>query len=180
MKSKILFPLLIVSLVVVTACIFAAVFVKPSEPQNVTEDEIPVSTVTFSHFEMYVPEDNTEDLVEHEPENEPKLLGEFVLTAYCPCGKCCGKWAENRVVDGDGKAVVVGSTGKRLFEGKSIAVDPKVIPYGTTVLIGGKAYTADDCGGAIKGNRIDVFFESHDAALDFGRQTMLVYQEVNQ
>ena len=100
---------------------------------------------------------------------KPVSLGEFKLTAYCSCYKCCGKWAYNRP---DG--IVYGAIGEELKEGYSIAVDPEVIPYKTEVIINGRAYKAQDCGGAIKGNRIDVYFEDHDEALEFGVQ----YSEV--
>lgn len=50
-------------------------------------------------------------------------LGEFRLTAYCPCMKCCGK------TDG------ITSTGTTAAEGRTIAVDPRVIPYGSAVTI---------------------------------------------
>lgn len=52
------------------------------------------------------------------------------------------------------------STGVTAVEGKTIAVDPTVIPYGSTILINGNEYIAEDCGGAIKGNKIDVFVEN--------------------
>ena len=97
-------------------------------------------------------------------------LGEFKLTAYCPCMNCCGK------TDG------ITSTGTLDAEGRTIAVDPRVIPYGSTVTIyfadgTSHTYTAEDCGGAIKENRIDVFFSSHDAARAFGVQSAMVYVE---
>ncbi len=99
-------------------------------------------------------------------------MGEFKLTAYCPCMKCCGK------TDG------ITATGTLAAEGRTIAVDPRVIPYGSTVTIyfaGGTShtYTAEDCGGAIKENRIDVFFDDHQAAREFGVQTAYVYMEEN-
>ena len=99
---------------------------------------------------------------------EPR--GEFKLTAYCPCMKCCGK------TDG------ITSTGTLAAEGRTIAVDPRVIPYGSSVTIyfadgTSHTYTAEDCGGAIKENRIDVFFSSHDAARAFGVQSAMVYVE---
>ena len=97
-------------------------------------------------------------------------LGEFKLTAYCPCVKCCGK------TDG------ITATGTLAEEGRTIAVDPRVIPYGSTVTIyfadgTSHTYTAEDCGGAIKETRIDVFFDSHEAARAFGVQSAMVYVE---
>ena len=97
-------------------------------------------------------------------------LGEFTLTAYCPCMKCCGK------TDG------ITATGTTAAEGRTIAVDPRVIPYGSAVTLyfadgTSHTYTAEDCGGAIKGNRIDVFFDSHGAARAFGVQSAMVYVE---
>lgn len=41
----------------------------------------------------------------------------------------------------------------------TIAVDPTIIPYGTKVHINGTVYTAEDCGGAVKGNVIDIYVE---------------------
>lgn len=101
---------------------------------------------------------------------KPASLGEFKLTAYCPCEICCGKWANNRP---DG--IVYGAIGEELKEGYSIAVDPNVIPYRAEVIISGKTYKAQDCGGAIKGNRIDVYMENHNDALEFGVQYAEVF-----
>jgi len=57
-----------------------------------------------------------------------------------------------------------------------VAVDPGVIPLGTRLFIPGYGYAiADDVGGAIKGNTIDIAFDSHSEALQFGRQRITVY-----
>lgn len=109
------------------------------------------------------------------PEIKKESLGEFKLTAYCSCEKCCGKWALNRPKDDNGKDIVYGSNGTVLIAGTSIAVDPSVIPYGSKVEINGHTYTAHDTGGAIKGNRIDVYFDSHQDALNFGVQYAEVF-----
>lgn len=90
-------------------------------------------------------------------------LGEYKITAYCPCAKCCGK--------NDG----ITSTGVLARQGRTIAVDPQKIAYGDRVIINGHTYTAEDCGGAIKGNRIDVYFDSHEDALEFGVQYAEVF-----
>lgn len=107
-------------------------------------------------------------------ENEQVSLGTFKLTAYCSCEKCCGKYAKNRPVDEYGNPIVYGSSGNVLEAGVSIAVDTKMIPYETKVVINGHEYIAHDTGGAIKGNKIDIYFDNHQAALDFGVQ----YEEV--
>ena len=93
---------------------------------------------------------------------------------YC-CDKCCNQYATNRPVDENGNEIVYGSIGRVLTQGKSIAVDPNVIPYDTKVVINGNEYIAHDTGGAIKGNRIDVYFENHQDALDFGVQQSEVF-----
>lgn len=58
--------------------------------------------------------------------------------------------------------------------GRTIAVDPTVIPYGSEVIINGHTYIAEDCGGAIKGNRVDILFATHEEALTWGRRTVEV------
>ena len=80
----------------------------------------------------------------------------FKVTAYCPCIKCCGK------EDG------ITATGTVATAGRTIAVDPTVIPYGSKVVLNGTTYVAEDCGGAIKGNKIDMFFNTHQEALQWG------------
>lgn len=88
---------------------------------------------------------------------EPTDLGEFKVTAYCTCSKCCGEWADG-----------ITYTGTQATAGRTVAVDPKVIPLGSKVYIDGAEYIAEDIGGAIKGKRIDVLLPSHEAALQFG------------
>jgi 3D (Asp-Asp-Asp) domain-containing protein len=119
--------------------------------------------------------DEKEAVQEPIPEQPKRIsLGEFKLTAYCSCVKCCGFWAYSRPLDENGNDIVIGASGERLQQGVSIAVDPAVIPYDTTVYINGVAYIARDCGGAIKDNRIDVYFDNHQDALDFGVQYAIV------
>lgn len=101
--------------------------------------------------------------------NEWETLGKFKITAYCSCKKCCGAWAENRP-----NGVVYTASGEKAEAGKTIAVDTSVIPFGTEVKIGDVIYTAQDTGSAVKGNVIDVYYDSHEEALNHGAK----YQEV--
>lgn len=122
-------------------------------------------------------EEPTEEMNEVHFEKVHESIGEFRLTAYCSCEKCCGKWAKNRPKDENGNAIVLGATGEVLKAGRSIAVDPEVIPYGSEVIINGHIYKAQDCGGAINGNSIDVYFDDHQAAVEFGVQYAEVFVE---
>lgn len=118
------------------------------------------------------PPERIVEVITAPPIVEPALtsLGEFKLTAYCSCSKCCDEYALNRPIDENGNEIVIGASGEVLTAGYSIAVDPRVIPYGTVVIINGKEYEAQDCGGAIKNKRIDVYFNDHKEALEFGVQ----------
>lgn len=93
-----------------------------------------------------------------------EYIGECVITAYCPCGECCGRWAD-------------GVTASGLPAGPGIvAVDPEVIPLGSTVIIDGQQYLAADTG--VTGQAVDLCMESHAAALAFGRSRQSVWIEV--
>ena len=74
-----------------------------------------------------------------------RALGQFTITFYWPGEDIYGRLT---------------STGVIAEEGRTIAVDPSIIPYGSIVLINGNEYIAQDCGGAIKGNKIDIFVNS--------------------
>lgn len=94
----------------------------------------------------------------------------YVLTGYCTCAKCCGNFSPE--VTGREAHTATGTTPTA---GRTIAVDPSVIPYGSVVHIDGLGdYIAEDCGGAVRGNHIDVYFDSHQDALAFGRQRRYV------
>lgn len=106
-----------------------------------------------------------EKIIEVEKEEE-KSLGykqiDVVATAYCPCEECS---------EGYGTMTATGVTAT---EGRTIAVDPEIIPYGTNVLIDDKLYVAEDCGGLIKGNKIDIYFDDHSKVEKFGKQNLTI------
>ena len=68
------------------------------------------------------------------------------------------------------------STGVKPIVGRTIAVDPKVIPYGTKVYIPelDKVFIAEDCGSAIKGNRIDIYMDSFDECMKWGYKNITI------
>ena len=146
----------------------AVVFVECSYFENETE------IVTIKAEKL--PTKANREIVVGEIVKEPELisLGEFKVTAYCSCEKCCGRWAKNRP-----NGIVYGASGEQLIPNVSIATDPSVIPYGTTVVINGNEYVSHDCGGAIKENRIDIYMESHEQALEWGVKYLEVFMEGN-
>src|SRR5262245_30537978 len=95
-----------------------------------------------------------------------KILME--VTAYCPCRKCCGKNARG-----------ITASGLRVTHngGLFVAAD-SYLPFHTKLLIpgygDGEAVPVLDRGGAIKGNRLDVFFPTHQEALEWGRRMIEV------
>lgn len=145
------------------------------EPLKQAETDCPIKNMPEPQTEQKTALETVVERLEGEPKRSSVYLGEFELTAYCSCYKCCGEYALNRPIDENGNEIVLGSIGQRLYQGVSIAVDPNVIPYGSKVLINGKEYIAHDCGGAIKQNRIDVYFNNHSDARVFGRQWHDVY-----
>lgn len=68
------------------------------------------------------------------------------------------------------------ASGTRVTEGRTIAVDPNVIPIGWWVYIEGLGFRrAEDTGGAIKGNKLDVYYDSLSHARNFGRKSRTIY-----
>lgn len=96
---------------------------------------------------------------------QPRLrsLGVFKTTGYCPCRSCSKNWGRNT------------STGAIAKANHTIAVDPRVIPYGSRVMINGIIYTAEDCGGSVRGNHIDIFFDTHGESRNQGVQYAEVF-----
>ena len=87
-------------------------------------------------------------------------------TAYCPCTKCCGSNAKGITASGMKAQLGV------------VAVDKRVIPLGTKLFVEGYGYCiAADTGGAIKGNKIDLCYNTHYSALNsgFGHTPVKVY-----
>jgi 3D (Asp-Asp-Asp) domain-containing protein len=147
-------------LVAVLTTIFSIIFFFPG---------LNINTFSFLFGE------HKESIVKQQPQNEsePIVVTElkevrneiewyhFVATAYSK--NDAGQGTDNLT-----------ATGKVAHEG-IIAVDPEVVPYGTAIEIKDMGYfVAEDCGGKIKGNRIDIYFDSKEEAESFGRQDVWI------
>lgn len=85
----------------------------------------------------------------------------YKITAYCPCSKCCGK--------STGRT----ASGTTATAGRTVAASSK-FAFGTKLNIGGHIYTVEDRGGAVTGNKIDIFVNTHSEALQWGVRYMTV------
>lgn len=104
-----------------------------------------------------------EQVAESVAEPTSASLGVFRTTAYCPCYQCSEGWGRKT------------STGATARANHTIAVDPRVIPYGTKVLINGVVYTAEDRGGGVKGHHIDIFYDTHSQTRQHGSRSAEVF-----
>lgn len=156
---------LLVVLVCIASCLLIAC-INDAHAKTSTQEVVRTSRIdSMIHMAYEYVEDDEVD--QASPGVQPEYI-EFIATAYCSCPVCCGEWAYNRP-----NGIVYGAAGRELIEGYSIAVDPTVIPYDSVVRsTDGTEYRADDCGGAIKGNHIDIYFADHQKALEWGKQTI--------
>ena len=79
----------------------------------------------------------------------------FKVTAYCSCAKCCGKTTGRT------------ASGTKATAGHTVAASGQ-FSFGTKLMINGQEYTVEDRGGAIQGNRIDIYMNSHVDAVAWG------------
>jgi len=89
------------------------------------------------------------------------------VTAYCPCSKCCGEYSDGQTANGH-----------KIRRGDTFVAADGRYAFGTQMLIPGynSSHPVEvlDRGGAIRGNRLDVFFHTHQEALNWGVQYLQV------
>jgi 3D (Asp-Asp-Asp) domain-containing protein len=138
-------------------CVFALLFVLPFTT------EISYSQINNFKSNLNIPEPiYSEQLNKNENRNNKNEIMEMIATAYTQS-------VEEGTSDGITKSGVPVERG-------IVAVDPRVIPLGTKLYIEGYGdAVALDIGGAIKGNRIDLFMESKKDAFEWGRRKVNVY-----
>lgn len=108
------------------------------------------------------------------PKTEPESIGDFIITAYCSCPVCCGEWSSDNPITASGAAAE---------EGITVAADWDTLPAGTEIEIEGLGtYIVQDKPAEwivekYDGKIIDIYFEDHKDALNFGKQEMKVYEK---
>ena len=138
-------------------------YVNPESTPHI-EEYVEVESLTAEPVTYQTPE-YTEEI--SNTEFEYLIADDFKLTHYCHCAKCCGRTGQPT------------ASGRMPELGVTVGVDPNLIKLGSYLRIelpdgngGYKVYRkkarADDTGGAIKGNKIDVFVGGHQEALNLG------------
>lgn len=145
---------------------------EPAEPTVQTIDGILPGDDTPATTRCYMTEEEVEqaenEMIEAALLARATRIDNVTVTHYDCCVECCGK--------DDG----ITASGVRATPGVTVAVDPSVIPLGADVLVDYgdgdiKYYRADDVGGAVKGNHIDLCVSSHQEAVELGRKTAAVW-----
>lgn len=141
---------------------------EPAEPTVQTLDENLPGDDTPATERCYLTEGelaNENELIEAALLNRSHKLKDVTITFYC-----CEQYPH---ICGTGNGIT--ASGRRVTPYVSCAVDPDVIPLGSTVMLehnGEMVYLrADDTGGSIKGNRLDIAVKGHQEALSLGVKT---------
>lgn len=143
------------------------------EPAPIAVQEAPVEAIV----EVMTVEPLTPDMPEWDTATRwfdgrpirPSKVVVMKVTGYSPDNRSCGEFA-------DGQTATLHSVWTNAM--RLVAADPEVLPYGSMITVPG--YAADqvvpvlDCGGAIKGARLDLLFPTHERALAWGVRTIRV------
>ena len=153
----------LVAAIVVLAFSLLAVYADGAEVEPMTSAAAPVV-----HTVGEPPESNENERIEAALLARAHVIEDCEVSHYDCCEACCCK--------DDG----ITASGARATPGVTVAVDPDVIPLGSDVLVDygdGEIcyYRADDVGGAVRGNHIDLCVETHELADQLGMRTATVY-----
>jgi len=121
------------------------------------DEAIEVANIRYSQKQLM--EEYVEDMKPKVYKANSNGSSTYVLTAYCPCAYCCG--TANKPT----------ASGVMPTANHTLSADTSIFPLGTKLSINGMIYTVEDTGSAIHGNKFDVYFNTHQEALNFGRQT---------
>lgn len=87
-----------------------------------------------------------------------KYVGQFSISHYCSCPICTGTAKGSKT-----------ATGHIPREGRTVAVDKHIIPLHSVIYVEGLgSFVAEDVGGAVKGNHLDIYIDDHQRALNLG------------
>lgn len=117
------------------------------------------TTARLSALDAAVTEPDNSEPNSHQPDRCQTVP--MRVTAYCPCPKCCGRFSDG-----------ITACAHKIKPGDTFVAADRMYPFGTEMIIPGynnaRPVKVLDRGDAISGNRLDVFFPSHQQALNWG------------
>lgn len=144
-----------------------------SPKASAVEKEVEILTSTVEPTLTPSPCPTPEPTPTPDPKPVKTLLGEYRITAFCSCEICCGEWANNRP-----NGIVYGASGNELIPGVACASS---LPFGTVLEVEGVGqFIVEDRMAQwviekYDGEVVDIYFNDHDAACEFGLQYHNVY-----
>ena len=149
-------------------------FTATSTSVGESQDAIAASISTIKEFneaqkDIFIPAPEPDIVVVEgkKPDRALVSFGEYRISAYCPCEKCCLK--------SDG----ITASGTQATAGRTAAMNG--VPFGTKIVIDGHEYTIEDRGGGLGSKIIDIYFNTHEEALNSGLWVMReVFQVVEE
>ena len=149
-------------------------FTVTSTSADESQDAIAAPISTIKEFndaqkDIFIPAPEPDIVIveEKKPDRVLVSLGEYRISAYCPCEKCCLK--------SDG----ITASGTQATAGRTAAMNG--VPFGTKIVIDGHEYTIEDRGGGLGSKIIDIYFDTHEEALNSGLWVMReVFQVVEE
>lgn len=98
----------------------------------------------------------------------PKIIdmGTFKLTAYCPCEECSEGWGRKTY------------SGKLATANHTVAADLSVMNIGDKITINGEEFVVEDKGGGVKGDHLDIYFDTHEEVEAFNNGKGIAYGNV--
>ena len=176
MRNKILKIIFILVIIFIIDCIF----IKPSyltAPFEITKEQHKVTNAKF-YATVYYPGRAEEVAKKYSAEKREKEEQQrkitnrsgvkrdewikFTATGYCSCSSCCGI------------STGITASGAKAQANHTVAM-PKAYPFGTKIEIKNLGeFVVEDRGGAINGNKLDIYFNTHQEALNWGRRTVFV------
>lgn len=116
---------------------------------------------TKTELEQSRPNDTANNPLDNFEQSGKWQTVQMRVTAYCSCPKCCGKYSEGKT-----------ACGHKIRPGDAFVAADRKYPFGTEMVIAGyqngQPVKVLDRGGVIRGNRLDVYFQSHEEALEWG------------
>lgn len=140
-------------------------FTVTSTSVDESQDAITAPISTIKEFneaqkDIFIPAPEPDIVIveEKKPDRVLVSLGEYRISAYCPCEKCCLK--------SDG----ITASGTQATAGRTAAMNG--VQFGTKIVIDGHEYTVEDRGGGLGSKIIDIYFDTHEEALNSGLWVM--------